>query len=90
MIVEWLIEMAVGLWQFIADLFPDWDVPPELLDADGMLQQVFAFGQGLEPWVNWTLIGTLGLIPLSVWVIGMLVKAVRLLIGHVPGIGGNG
>ncbi|MHA3724598.1 hypothetical protein ACXR2T_12040 [Leucobacter sp. HY1910] len=90
MILEWLIEMAVGLWKFLAGLFPDWTLPPELASADGMLGQLFAFGQGLEPWANWPLLATLGAIPPAVWIIGVMIKAVRLLIGHVPFIGGNG
>ena len=56
MIIEWLVKVAVGFWQWIADMFPDWEVPPELLDADGIIGQIFAFGQGLEPFVNWTLV----------------------------------
>lgn len=90
MILEWLVKVAVGLWQWIADLFPDWDAPVELTDADGMIGQIFALGTGLEPWVNWSLIGVLGAIPLAVWVIGMTVKMVRVLLAHVPFIGGNG
>lgn len=90
MIIEWLVKVAVGLWQWIADLFPDWDIPAELTDPDGMFVQIASFGQGLEPWVNWGLMGGLALIPLGMWVIGVTVKLVRLLLGHVPGIGGNG
>lgn len=90
MIIEWLVKVAVGFWQFLADMFPDWELPPELLDADGMIAQVFSFGQGLEPFVNWPLVGALGLIPLAVWVIGLTVRMVRLLLSHVPFIGGNG
>ena len=90
MILEWIVQVAVGLWEWIANLFPDWDPPAELTDPDGMIGQLFAFGQGLEPWVNWGLIGALAAIPFAVWVIGIVVKMVRLLIGHVPWIGGNG
>lgn len=90
MIVEWLIGLAVGLWEFFAGLFPDWSAPPQLLQADGMIEQLFQYGQGLEPFADWALLGALGAIPLLVWVIGITVRAVRLLLGHVPGIGGNG
>lgn len=90
MISEWFVKLGTGLWAFFAGLFPDWEAPPELLDADGTLNQLFTLGQGLEPFANWALIGILAAIPLAVWVIGVMVRAVRLLIGHVPFVGGNG
>lgn len=90
MITEYFIQVAVGLWAWLADLFPDWDLPPELLNSDGMIAQVFALGYGAEPFVNWGFVTALAAIPFGVWVIGITVKAVRLLIGHVPFVGGNG
>lgn len=90
MITEWLIKVGTGLWAFIAGLFPDWVAPPEMLEADGLINQLFGFGQGLEPYANWPLLATLGAIPLAVWVIGISIRAVRLLLSHVPFVGGNG
>lgn len=90
MISEWFVKLGTGLWAFFAGLFPDWEVPPELLQADGMIGQLFSFGQGLEPYANWGLLGVLAAIPLTVWVIGITIRSVRLLISHVPFIGGNG
>lgn len=90
MILEWLIKLAVGLWGFLAGLFPDWVAPPELLEADGLINDLFSYGQGLEPFANWSLLAVLGAIPLAVWVIGLMIRAVRLLISHVPFVGGNG
>lgn len=90
MITEFLVKVAVGLFEFFAGLFPDWDVPPELLDADGMIGGIISLGTGLEPFVNWGFVSAIAMIPLVVWVIGITVRAVRLLMGHVPGIGGNG
>lgn len=90
MITEWIVTVAAGFFAWIADLFPDWDVPEVLTNPDGMINQLFSFGIGLEPFVNWGLIGVLAAIPLTVWVIGVTVKAVRVLLGHIPGFGGNG
>jgi hypothetical protein len=89
-IIEWLVHVATGFWGWIADLFPDWDVPAELTDPNGALAAVMGFGQGLEPFVNWQLVGILGAIPLAVWVIGLTAKLVLKLVSHVPFIGGNG
>lgn len=90
MIIEWLVEMAAGLWGFLADLFPDWEVDEEMISPNGWLGQLFALGYGLEPWVNWGFVTLLGAIPFAVWVIGITVKMVRSLITHIPFIGGSG
>jgi len=88
-IIEWLMGVATGLWEFIGSLLPDWELPPELADPNGFLGQVFALGQGLEPFINWSLVGMLGAIPLAVWVIGILWRATRMLLSHIPLFGGN-
>lgn len=90
MITEWLIQVGTGLWAFLAGLFPDWIAPPEMLQAGGMIEQLFGFGQGLEPFADWGLLALLGAIPLTVWVSGITIRSVRLLISHVPFVGGNG
>lgn len=90
MIVEWLVAVGAGIWEFIAGLVPDWDMPRELADPNGSLGALFSMGQGLEPFVNWPLVTALGAIPLAVWVIGITWSAFRTLISHIPFFGGNG
>ncbi len=89
MIIEWLMSVAAGLWGFVGSLLPDWELPAELTDPDGMLGQVFALGQGLSPFIDWAFVGLVGGIPLAVWVIGLLWKAFRMFISHFPFFGGN-
>lgn len=89
MIVEWLVNLAAGLFKFIADLFPDWETPPELLDPTGLMAQVMAHTAGLGIFVDWALIGALALIPLGVWVLGLSFRALKTLISHIPFFGGN-
>lgn len=90
MIVEWLVSVAAGLWEFIGSMLPDWEIPAELADPNGMLGQLFALGQGMEPFVNWTLVGILAAIPLAVWLIGITWRAFRTIASHIPFFGGNG
>jgi hypothetical protein len=89
-IIEWLVQVASGFWGWIANLFPDWTLPPELANPNGLLGQIMSFGRGLEPFVNWTLVGIIGAIPLAVWGIGIAAKLVLKLVSHLPFIGGNG
>lgn len=90
MIVEWLLSVAAGLWEWIATLLPDWELPAELADPNGWLAQVFALAQGIEPFAYWGLIGTLAAIPLAVYVSGLLWKAFRTGFSHFALFGGSG
>lgn len=89
MIVEWLTGLAAGLWEFIGGLLPDWELPPELADPNGFVGQIFALGQGLAPFIDWGFVGLIGAIPLAVWVIGLLWRAGRMVMSHIPFFGGN-
>lgn len=90
MITEWLIKVGTSLWAFIAGLFPDWVAPPGLSDADSFIVDIFQFSQGLEPLADWKLLAVLAAIPPTVWIIGITIRGVRLLLSHVPLVGGNG
>ncbi len=90
MIIEWIVKVATGLWAGISDLFPDWDLPPELSDPNGALGSIMAFGRGMEPFVNWTLIGVLAAIPPTLWLVGIAWRAIRMALSHIPFFGGQG
>lgn len=89
MIVEWLVSVATGLWEFIGGLLPDWQLPAALADPNGFVGQVFSLGHGMAPFIDWQLVGLLGAIPLAVWVVGLLWRAARMALSHVPFFGGN-
>ena len=79
-IIEWLVKVATGLWAFLAGLFPDWVAPPELSQADGMIAQLAAYGQGLEPFANWSLLATLAMaLSWGVWLAVFDLPAARRL-----------
>jgi hypothetical protein len=90
MITEWLVYVGTQFWGFIAGLFPDWTLPAELSSPDGFMAQINAFGSGLGVWVDWGFVATVGAIPLGIWATVLMIRAVRLLISHLPFIGGNG
>lgn len=90
MIVEWFLNLCAGVWSSLSGLFPEWSMPAELADPNAGLGQIFALGQGLEPFVNWPVVTALGAIPLVVWSIGVGWKLLRQAASHIPFFGGHG
>lgn len=90
MISEWFYALATLVSTRVAGLFPAWELPEQIVSPQGMLAQIMALGYGLEPWVDWAFVMVCGAIPLAVWVFGLAVRAGRVVIGHLPQIGGNG
>lgn len=89
MIVEWLMGVAVGFVQWLAGLFPVLELPDELVHLDDSFNSIFALGEGLGAFIPWGLVGLIAGIPLAVWVGGLLIKVVRVLVSHLPFIGGK-
>jgi hypothetical protein len=89
-IVEWFIGWALGIVQWLVDLLPDWELPAELSDPGGMVETIMANAAGLGVWLDWGALITLALIPLGVWVIGIVWKSIRTAFSHFPFIGGSG
>lgn len=89
MITEWLVNVAAGLWGVIAGIFPDWTLPAELANPDGLMAQVNAFFSGLAPFVDWSFVATVGAIPLGIFATGLIIRAIQFLWSHMPFVGGN-
>lgn len=90
MIIEWLSQVGASIWAWVAGLFPDWTLPSELTDPNGLLGSVFALGTGLGPFVDWGFVTAVGAIPLAFWALMLSIKAIRALISHIPLFGGKG
>lgn len=90
MIVEWLISVGSGIGTWVASLFPELDIPSGIVNLDDNLSALIAMGAGLGVWVDWTYIGFVAAIPLVIFTGGLLIKALRSLIAHLPFIGGKG
>lgn len=89
MITEWIVTVASGLFAFLGDLMPDWEIPAELAQPGGFFAQIFALGQGTAPFVDWAFVSAIAAIPLVVWLIGLSFRAIKTLISHIPFFGGN-
>lgn len=90
MIVLWFFSVAAGFVQWLASLFPVLELPDQLVNLDDGFNSVFAMGDGLGAFVPWPVIGVLAAVPLTIWVGGLTIRALRALIAHLPFIGGRG
>jgi hypothetical protein len=89
-IIEWLIDIGVGIAEWASTLFPTLDLPAALVNVDDGFNSVMAMGSGLGAFVDFPLIGLIAGVPITVWLGGLSVRAARALIAHLPFIGGRG
>lgn len=90
MIIEWLMRVGTGFASWVVSIFPTLDLPEGIVNLDDHITSVLALGAGTGVFIDWTYIGFVAAIPLSVWALGLLVKAVRALVAHIPFVGGKG
>ncbi len=90
MIIEWIVNVGAGFVNWIVSLFPTLELPESLVHLDDTINEILAMGDGLGAFFDWTLIGVLAAIPLTIWVAGLLLRGARVLIAHLPFIGGRG
>lgn len=91
MIVEWLIGVGGTIGSWIAGLFPPLDLPPELVNVDDTITALIQdYGEGMGAFADWGYVALVLAIPLVVWVAGLTIKGIRVLVGHVPFVGGKG
>lgn len=91
MIVEWLTSVGASIGEWVAGLFPVLDIPTELENLDSSVNSFFeTYGAGMGAFANWPLVFGLLALPLVVWVGGLLIRALRAALAHIPFIGGKG
>lgn len=92
MIVEffWVWVVAPSII-FIAGLFPQYDPADfQAFESDSTLASILEAVVGIGTWVD--IVALLGIFTalLAVYAVGFGIRLVRVLIGHIPAIGGNG
>lgn len=89
MIIEWLYSLVPGLEDWFLGLFGPADIPDWLGNVSDFLASMINSAAGLGAWVPWAfVIGVSGTL-LGVWLIGLLIRVVRWLIGLIPTMGGG-
>jgi hypothetical protein len=89
MIVEWIVSVAMTVWDWLATLVPDFTAPAALTGLSSSLGSIFALGQGMAPFVDWSAVGVMAAIPLGLWVVTIAWAGLRMLVSHIPFIGGR-
>lgn len=90
MIAEWFLNLAVTVNNYLAGLFPDWDVPDFFTDFDATVNSLLASLSGVAVWADWAFILTVVSAVVIVWAFAFLVKLARAVLAHVPFVGGSG
>lgn len=90
MISEFFIALGASIAVWFNSLFPPLDLPSWFVNADDRVNGVFAYGNGLGVWIEWSLVVPILLAPLAFWVLGLSIRGFRVLVAHLPFIGGRG
>lgn len=90
MIIEWLIQVAGNVVVWLADVFPEWEIPEWFLDPQGPMRIALEGYMGLGVWIDWGVLGTCLLASGGAFLAGGGLKIFRSLLSHLPFIGGNG
>lgn len=90
MIINWIIDVALGFVAWLGSLFPVWDIPPALASPGTLVNQVMQSFLGLGAWVDWVVLGAVALAVVGTWVVMFGVKLVMKLVSFLPFVGGSG
>lgn len=90
MIIEWLTDVGVSMLIAMAGWFPDFVIPPEVEDARGVMLSLLATYHGLGVWVPWAVLGICITAVTGVYATGVVIKLIRVVVAHIPQVGGGG
>lgn len=90
MVTEAVVSWATDLWAWFLGLFDGVQLPDFALHPPDELQTIFSYLDGFAIWIPFDsfklfILGIIGFVLAC-----FLVRAVRVAIGHLPFIGGNG
>lgn len=89
MITEWFLGLCQQIADWFLSLFPEWDVPGDIVGFDNTLNGFVGSFDGLGVWVPWTLLFVCVGISIAAYLIGLSVRAGRWVLGLVPTMGGG-
>ena len=89
MITETIVSWATDLWAWFLGLF-DVRIPDFALHPPSAIKTITQWLDGFSIWFPWTefqmfIVGTVTFV-----MVCFLVRAIRVAVGHLPFIGGNG
>lgn len=90
MISEFFIDLGVTIAMWFNSLFPPLDLPEWFVNIDQRINGIFEHGNGLGAWINFGVVVPILLAPLAFWILGLSIRGSRVIISHLPFIGGRG
>lgn len=91
MITEVIVAVGMMIAEWFVGLFStDWEVPTEIVAFDETVNAFIGDFGGLGVWAPWPLLISCVVICVTVWTVGIILKASRALAAHVPFFGGAG
>lgn len=89
MIVEWLVAVGTSMGNTVVGLFPSISIPAGIQNLDDGVNGLLNSTSGLGVWLDLPTIGILAAVPAAVWGLGMTFKGFRMLLSHLPFVGGR-
>lgn len=90
MIINWIIDVALGFVAWLGSLFPPFELPPALAAPGSLVNQVMGSFVGLGAWVDWLVLGAVATAVVGTWVVMFGVKLIMKLVSFLPFVGGSG
>lgn len=89
MIIEFLATVGTAISTWVMSILPQFQ-PPEWFDGVGdKINELFTHASGLNPFVDWQFVQTIALVPIGLWAVGYAFRGIRMLISHIPFVGGK-
>lgn len=89
MILEYLLDLVLGIVEWFLGLFDDLDIP-SWLSPSGQIQSFISNFASVGVWIPWTVMASVVTAVVATYSITFVVKLVKQILAHVPGFGGAG
>lgn len=90
MITQFFLDLGASIVNWLASLFPPWQVPSQVTGLPGMLSQLLAGMGGLGGWIDWGVVSAAVGVAVSTWIVCLVIKTLRAIASYLPFVGGAG
>lgn len=89
MISQFFVDLFVNVVSWVGGLFPTDVIPDNVQHPDAQLGGLFGLVTGLGTWVDWPVVNACALVSLGAYAAGLGIALVRVIISHLPFVGGH-
>ena len=90
MIADWFIQLASVVLGWALDTFPPFDDSGIVITAENFFLPWLGGIHELGVWMPWNALRICVPIVMTVYLVSLLARFFRVILGHIPLIGGNG